>query len=103
MSPLTLATLCAALIWFALIAYAVLGGADFGGGVWDRLARGPRAERQRTAIANARGPGSEGNNVLLIFLIVVTLTTFPIVYAASSNALFIPITLAVVRLIFRGG
>ena len=72
MSPLTLATICAALIWFALIAYAVLGGADFGGGVWDLLARGPRAERERKAIANALGPVWEANNVWLIFVIVLT-------------------------------
>jgi cytochrome bd ubiquinol oxidase subunit II len=37
MSQSTLATLAAALAWVALIAYAVLGGADFGGGIWDLL------------------------------------------------------------------
>jgi cytochrome d ubiquinol oxidase subunit II len=102
MSTLTLATICAALIWFALIAYAVLGGADFGGGVWDLLARGPRAERERAAIASALGPVWEANNVWLIFVIVLTWTTFPIVYAAISTALFIPLTLALVGIIFRG-
>jgi cytochrome d ubiquinol oxidase subunit II len=102
MSTLTLATICAALIWFALIAYAVLGGADFGGGVWDLLARGLRAEKERAAIANALGPVWEANNVWLIFVIVLTWTTFPIVYAAVSTALFIPLTLALVGIIFRG-
>ena len=29
----------------ALIAYAVLAGADFGGGVWDLFARGPAPRR----------------------------------------------------------
>jgi cytochrome d ubiquinol oxidase subunit II len=102
MSTLTLATICAALIWFALIAYAVLGGADFGGGVWDLLARGSRAEKERAAIANALGPVWEANNVWLIFVIVLTWTTFPIVYAAISTALFIPLTVALVGIIFRG-
>jgi cytochrome d ubiquinol oxidase subunit II len=102
MSTLTLATICAALIWFALIAYAVLGGADFGGGVWDLLARGPRAEKERAAIANALGPVWEANNVWLIFVIVLTWTAFPIVYAAVSTALFIPLTLALVGIVFRG-
>jgi cytochrome bd ubiquinol oxidase subunit II len=102
MSTVTLATICAALILFALIAYAVLGGADFGGGVWDLLARGPRAEKQRAAIASALGPVWEANNVWLIFVIVLTWTTFPIVYAAISTALFIPLTLALVGIIFRG-
>lgn len=27
-----------AVLWLALIAYAVLGGADFGAGIWDLLA-----------------------------------------------------------------
>jgi len=102
MSTLTLATICAALIWFALTAYAVLGGADFGGGIWDLLARGPRAAKERAAIASALGPVWEANNVWLIFVIVLTWTTFPIVYAAISTALFIPLTLALVGIIFRG-
>src|SRR5215831_4879710 len=102
MSTLTLATICATLIWFALIAYAVLGGADFGGGVWDLLARGPRAEKERAAIASALGPVWEANNVWLIFVIVLTWTTFPIVYAAISTALFIPLTLALIGIVFRG-
>jgi cytochrome d ubiquinol oxidase subunit II len=102
MSLLILATICAALIWFAVIAYTTLGGADFGGGVWDLLARGPRAEKERAAIANALGPVWEANNVWLIFVIVLTWTAFPIVYAAVSTALFIPLTLALVGIVFRG-
>jgi hypothetical protein len=35
----------------ALIFYAVTGGADFGGGMWDLLAIGRRADAQRSAIA----------------------------------------------------
>ena len=31
-----------AVILTALMLYALTGGADFGGGVWDLLARGPR-------------------------------------------------------------
>ena len=37
--------LVALAILVSLVLYAVTGGADFGGGVWDLLARGPRAER----------------------------------------------------------
>ncbi|MGZ6308389.1 MAG: cytochrome d ubiquinol oxidase subunit II [Ktedonobacterales bacterium] len=102
MSQSTLAALSAALAWVALIAYAVLGGADFGGGVWDLLARGPTAERQRVAIARGMGPVWESNNVWLIFVLVVTWTAFPIVFAGVSTALFIPITLAVIGIVLRG-
>ena len=47
------AELIAAVLWLALTAYAVLAGADFGGGVWDLFATGPRAEDQRRAVADA--------------------------------------------------
>lgn len=102
MSQSTLAALSAILIWVALIAYAVLGGADFGGGVWDLLASGPTAERQRVVIAHGMGPVWESNNVWLIFVLVVTWTAFPIVFAGVSSALFIPITLAVIGIVLRG-
>lgn len=102
MAQSTLATLSAALVLIALIAYAIFGGADFGGGVWDLLARGDSAPRERNAIAQAMGPVWESNNVWLIFVLVVTWTAFPIVYAGISAALFIPITLALVGIVLRG-
>lgn len=97
-----LANICAGLVGAGLIAYAVLGGADFGGGVWDLLARGPRVEQQRAAISHALGPVWEANNVWLIYVITVTWTTFPVVYGSVSTALFIPIVLALVGIVLRG-
>ena len=102
MSVSVLATICAGLITTGLIAYAVLGGADFGGGVWDMLASGPTAARQRKAIAHAIGPVWEANNVWLIYVIVVTWSTFPLVYATVSTALFIPVVVALIGIILRG-
>ena len=96
------ASICAGLVGVGLIAYAVLGGADFGAGVWDLLARGPRAGRQRDAISHALGPVWEANNVWLIYVIVVTWSAFPLVYATVSTALFIPIVLALVGIVLRG-
>jgi len=40
----------------ALVLYFLLGGADFGGGVWDLLAWGPRRQAQRQVIEHAIGP-----------------------------------------------
>ena len=71
-----------------LIAYGVLGGADFGGGVWDLFASGPRKAEQRRAIARAMGPVWEANHVWLIFVIVVLFSAFPPAYAALSVGLF---------------
>src|SRR5205807_7417466 len=58
----TLADILAAVVFVALNAYAVLGGADFGGGVWALLAGGLRKERQRDLIAHAIGPVWEANH-----------------------------------------
>lgn len=86
----------------ALIAYAVLAGADFGGGVWDAFARGPRRAQQREAIAQAMGPVWEANHVWLIFVIVLLFSGFPRAYAALSVALFAPFHLVLLGIILRG-
>ncbi len=86
----------------ALFAYAVLGGADFGGGIWDLLARGRQAAEQRRAIAAAMGPVWEANHVWLIFLIVLLFTAYPPAFAALSVALFWPFHLVLVGIVLRG-
>ena len=91
-----------ALLWLALIAYATLGGADFGGGVWDFLASGPQAERQRRLVGLAMGPVWEANHVWLIFLLVGLFTAFPIVFSILSIALYIPFLIALIGIVLRG-
>lgn len=92
----------ALLLWLALTAYAVLAGADFGGGVWDILARGERAGEQRRAVAEAMGPVWEANHVWLIFMITGLFTTFPTAFAALAVALYVPFTLALAGIVLRG-
>jgi cytochrome bd ubiquinol oxidase subunit II len=96
------ADLAAGLTLVALIAYAVLAGADFGGGIWDALARGPRRDAQRDAIAHAMGPVWEANHVWLIFVVVLLFSCFPPAYAALSVALFAPFHLVLLGIILRG-
>ena len=60
----------------SLTTYALLGGADYGGGVWDLLASGPSADRQRATIAHAIGPVWEANHVWLIAAIVIIFSSF---------------------------
>lgn len=86
----------------ALIAYALLGGADYGGGMWDLLASGPRRRSQRELIEHAIGPIWETNHVWLILVIVVLLTGFPLAFAALSTTLFIPLTLLLFGVVLRG-
>src|SRR5947207_6316050 len=81
-----------AVILAALVIYALSGGADYGGGMWDLLARGPRASRQRAAIEHAIGPIWEANHVWLILVIVVLFTAFPPAFATIMTALHIPMT-----------
>ena len=92
----------AAVLWLALNAYAVLAGADFGGGVWDLLATGPRAPAQRRAVAEAMGPVWEANHVWLIFMIVGLFTCFPLAFGKLSLDLYVPFTIALVGIVLRG-
>jgi len=97
-----LAYLCAAAALAGLIAYALLGGADFGGGVWDLLASGPRKGQQRYAIAHAMGPVWEANHVWLIFVIVTLFTCFPRGFSALCVGLFVPLHLTLLGIMLRG-
>ncbi len=98
----TLANLLAFLLAAALNAYVLFGGADFGGGVWDLLATGPRRRRQREVIGHAIGPIWEANHVWLILAIVLTFTCFPPVFARLGIVLHIPLTLMLVGVVLRG-
>jgi cytochrome bd ubiquinol oxidase subunit II len=97
-----LSMVLAAAIFVALTLYFLLGGADFGGGVWDLLARGPRAADQRRAVEAAIGPIWEANHVWLILVVVVLFTAFPPAFAAISVALHVPLTLFVLGVVLRG-
>jgi cytochrome d ubiquinol oxidase subunit II len=86
----------------ALVVYALTGGADFGGGLWDLLAWGPRAPAQRRLIESALAPVWEANHVWLIFVVVILFSAFPPAYAALTTALHLPLTLMLVGIVLRG-
>jgi cytochrome bd ubiquinol oxidase subunit II len=89
-------------ILLSLIIYALLGGADFGGGMWNLLAFGPRAQAQRDAIAEAIAPIWEANHVWLILIIVLLFTGFPAAFASMMTALNIPMTAILLGIVLRG-
>jgi cytochrome d ubiquinol oxidase subunit II len=99
---LPLETIIAGVMIASLVLYALLGGADYGGGVWDLFAFGKRAPQQRKLIAEAIGPVWEANHVWIILLIVVLFTAFPPAFAAIATALHIPITLLLIGIVLRG-
>jgi len=92
----------AGILGAALILYVLTGGADFGGGVLDLMASGPRKIQQRRAIALAIGPVWEANHVWLILAIVLIFTCFPTAHAVISTALHIPLTLMLFGVVLRG-
>lgn len=99
---MTAADLLAAVLLLALVAYALLGGADFGGGVWDLLATGSRARAQRRLIEHAIAPVWEANHVWLIVVIVLLFSGFPVAFGVLATALHIPLTLVLLGIVLRG-
>ncbi|MEO7964318.1 MAG: cytochrome d ubiquinol oxidase subunit II [Gemmatimonadaceae bacterium] len=102
MLSITLAEVLACIMLLALNAYVLLGGADYGGGVWDALASGPRRVRQRALIAHAIGPIWEANHVWLILCVVLLFTCFPAAFARIVTELHVPLTLMLVGVVLRG-
>lgn len=96
------AAIIAGILVTALNAYVLLGGADFGGGVWDLLARGPRKAAQRDLVAHAIGPVWEANHVWLILAIVLLFTCFPPAFARLAVTLNLPLTGVLVGIVLRG-
>lgn len=95
-------TILGIVLLLALTFYALMGGADFGAGVWHLLARGSTRRDQHRLIGEAIGPIWEANHVWLILVVTVLFTAFPPAYAQVSIALHIPLTLLVIGIVLRG-
>jgi len=102
LSSVGLPEMVAALMVLALNAYVLMGGADFGGGLWDLVASGPRRDAQRTLIAESLAPIWEANHVWLIVVIVVLFTGFPSAFSTLGIVLHIPISLFLIGIVLRG-
>ncbi|GAA2106436.1 MULTISPECIES: cytochrome d ubiquinol oxidase subunit II [Brevibacterium] len=91
-------------IWFVLIAvlwlgYLFLEGFDLGVGM---LMKGfARNEKERRLLLNTIGPVWDGNEVWLLTAGGATFAAFPLWYASLFSALYLPLTLALLGLIFR--
>jgi cytochrome d ubiquinol oxidase subunit II len=90
-------------VLIGLALYVVLGGADFGAGIWQLLAgRGPGAARVRDHAHDSMAPVWEANHVWLVFVLTVTWTAYPIAFGSIASTLSIPLYIAAVGIIFRG-
>ncbi len=93
----------AAIMFAAVVLYAVFGGADFGSGVWDLTAGdAERGGRTRKLIDHAIGPVWEANHVWLIFILVFLWSGFPEGFVALMQTLGIPFWLAGLGIVARG-
>jgi cytochrome d ubiquinol oxidase subunit II len=92
----------AGVLLVSLTIYALTAGADYGGGVWDLFATGPRAYLQRDLIEQAIGPIWEADHVWLILVIVILFTAFPPAFSRIMIGLHVPLTLILIGIVMRG-
>jgi len=99
----TLAEVPLVLMLVGLIAYAVLGGADFGAAFWQLGAHnGAHSEARREHAYGAMGPVWEANHVWLIFVLAICWTAYPEAFASIFSTLTVPLFIAAVGIILRG-
>jgi cytochrome bd ubiquinol oxidase subunit II len=86
-----------------LVLYVVLGGADFGAGIWQLTAgRGPEADRLRDHAHHSMAPVWEANHVWLIFVLTVFWTSYPTAFGSIASTLSVPLFLAGMGIVLRG-
>ncbi len=103
MSPSPEAIAVAVILVVVIAAYALFGGADFGGGMWDLVAGGAsRGAVPRELIDESITPVWEANHVWLVFILVLLWTAFPPAFAAIMTALFVPLSLSALGIVLRG-
>ena len=103
MSPSPEDIAVAVILFVVIAAYALFGGADFGGGIWDLLAGGAeRGAAPRELIDESITPVWEANHVWLVFVLVLLWTAFPPAFAAIMTALFVPLSLSLLGIVLRG-
>ena len=96
-------------LWFILIAllwtgYLLLEGFDLGVGmmmITGRSSRSTDRESERRVLLNTIGPVWDANEVWLITAAAATFAAFPLWYAALLSALYLPLILVLIALIFR--
>jgi cytochrome bd ubiquinol oxidase subunit II len=94
-----LPTIWAGLIAFAVLAYVVLDGFDLGVGILFPLFR---SAEERDQMTNSIAPVWDGNETWLVFGGGGLLAVFPLAYATVLPALYVPLILMLLGLIFRG-
>jgi cytochrome d ubiquinol oxidase subunit II len=97
--PFDLAFIWAGIIAFAVLTYVVLDGFDLGIGI---LFPFGKSDHDKDLMMNSVAPVWDGNETWLVMGGGGLFAVFPLAYAVLMPALYIPITLMLLGLIFRG-
>src|SRR3954463_1963173 len=98
-----MSTFAAVVLFAGVVAYAVLGGADYGAGFWDLTAGGAEhGRRPRHLVDQVLAPVWEANHVWLIFCLVMLWTGFSRAFAAIMTTLYVPLGLAALGIVGGG-
>lgn len=89
----------AGLIAFAVLTYVILDGFDLGIGILFPFAR---SEQDRSTMMNSIAPIWDGNETWLVLGGGGLFAVFPLAYAVVMPALYMPIILMLLALVFRG-
>jgi cytochrome d ubiquinol oxidase subunit II len=99
MFGLELSFIWAGIIAFAVLVYVILDGFDLGVGILFPLSE---SEKERDVMMNSVAPVWDGNETWLVLGGGGLFAVFPLAYAVIMPALYMPITLMLLALVFRG-
>ncbi len=89
-------------LFFAIVLYFLLGGADFGAGIIELFTSDRNKSRTRKTSYQAIGPIWEANHMWLIIAIVILFVGFPVIYSELCTYLHIPLLIMLLGITARG-
>lgn len=89
-------------LFFAILLYFLLGGADFGAGIIELFTSTDNKHRTRKTMYQAIGPIWEANHMWLIIAVVILFVGFPDIYSEMCTYLHIPLLIMLLGIIARG-
>lgn len=89
-------------LFFAILLYFLLGGADFGAGIIELFTSDNNKQRTRSTMYHAIGPIWEANHMWLIIAVVIMFVGFPDIYSKMCTYLHIPLLIMLLGVIARG-
>ena len=89
-------------LFFAIVLYFLLGGADFGAGIIELFTSTNNKSRTRRTMYKAIGPIWEANHMWLIIAIVILFVGFPLIYSNICTYLHRPLLIMLMGVTARG-